>query len=107
MSIMTPDLYIPALTWLAIGALTGWIAAPLMRLRGSRILFSIAVGMVGALLGGVLITLLKSVAGGDATGAGPGTLLFVFACAGMMLATLPRSSHGTRHRQPHHLLTGL
>jgi uncharacterized membrane protein YeaQ/YmgE (transglycosylase-associated protein family) len=101
---MTPDIYMPALTWLAIGALTGWIAAPMMRMRGRRILLSVAVGMAGALLGGVLITLLKTATDGYATGAEPGTLLFVFACGGMMLATIPRSRYGARHHAHRHQL---
>src|SRR5215207_3420312 len=104
MSTMSPETYMPALTWLAMGALTGWVAAPLMRMRGRKILFSVAVGMAGALLGGVLITLLKTATDGYASGTDPGTLLFVFACGGMMLATIPRSRYGARRHQRRHQL---
>jgi hypothetical protein len=55
-----------------------------MRLRGVKVLL-----MGGAFLGGLLVSWLKSIAGGDITGVDPGTVLFVVACAGMAVSTIP------------------
>jgi uncharacterized membrane protein YeaQ/YmgE (transglycosylase-associated protein family) len=92
----TDIFFMNILAWMAVGALTGWIAAPLMRFRGGLMLFSMVVGMGGAILGGMLINLLIINTGGYMTQADPGSLLFAFASAGMMLTTIPRSCYGKR-----------
>jgi uncharacterized membrane protein YeaQ/YmgE (transglycosylase-associated protein family) len=91
---MSPEILANTLSWLVVGALTGWVAAPLMRFQGRMVLFSIVVGMAGSLLGGASITALKEFTAGRTTGTLPGALLFAFACAAMLLTTIPASLYG-------------
>ncbi len=46
------------LGWIVLGALAGWLASVLVRGSGLGLLVDIVVGIVGALLGGYLVTLL-------------------------------------------------
>ena len=42
------------LSWILVGLVAGWLADMVMKGRGSGILFSLILGVVGALLGGFL-----------------------------------------------------
>ena len=46
------------LIWIIFGALVGWIASIIMKTRRSGLIRNIVVGLVGALLGGWIATLL-------------------------------------------------
>ncbi|MGC3874007.1 GlsB/YeaQ/YmgE family stress response membrane protein [Halomonas sp. GXIMD04776] len=50
--------------WLIIGGLAGWIAGNIMRGGGFGIFGNVGVGIVGAVLGGLLFRLLGLHAGG-------------------------------------------
>ena len=52
------------IAWLIIGGLAGWIACNIVRRGGFGILGNIGVGVVGALVGGFLFSLLGLQAGG-------------------------------------------
>jgi uncharacterized membrane protein YeaQ/YmgE (transglycosylase-associated protein family) len=52
------------IAWLIIGGLAGWIAGNIMRGGGFGVLVNIGVGVVGALVGGFLFSLLGLQAGG-------------------------------------------
>ena len=52
------------IAWLIIGGLAGWIAGHIMRGGGFGLLGSIGVGVVGAVIGGFLFSLLGLQAGG-------------------------------------------
>ena len=61
------------LSWLIVGLIAGWLAGTIMKGRGYGLVGDIVVGVLGALLGGFLATLLF---GGDyVTGLNLGTLL--------------------------------
>jgi uncharacterized membrane protein YeaQ/YmgE (transglycosylase-associated protein family) len=47
------------LSWLIIGALAGWLASSLVRGRGYGCLGNIVVGLIGAVIGGYLASLLN------------------------------------------------
>ena len=50
--------------FLAIGAIAGWLAGMLMKGGGSGLLMNIAVGIIGAVIGGLVFGLLGISAGG-------------------------------------------
>lgn len=50
------------LSWILVGLIAGWLADMVMKGRGSGILFSLILGVVGALLGGFLAGTLFGVA---------------------------------------------
>lgn len=50
--------------YIIIGALAGWIAGKIMRGGGQGLLVNIVVGIVGALLGGFLLSFFLDTAGG-------------------------------------------
>jgi len=50
--------------YIIIGALAGWIAGKLVRGGGAGILMNIVIGIVGALLGGFLLSFFLDTAGG-------------------------------------------
>ena len=87
--LMDVEMLLMVLSWLAVGGLSGWFAAPLMRLRGRLAALSICVGMAGALAGGVLITLLKAAIRSEAADVDPGSLLFVLAFSVVGLTMMP------------------
>ena len=47
------------LSWLIIGALAGWLASSLVRGKGYGCLGNIVVGLIGAVVGGYLASLLN------------------------------------------------
>jgi|SRR5258708_2075655 uncharacterized membrane protein YeaQ/YmgE (transglycosylase-associated protein family) len=47
------------LSWLIIGALAGWLASSLVRGKGYGCLGNIVVGLIGAVIGGYLASLLN------------------------------------------------
>jgi uncharacterized membrane protein YeaQ/YmgE (transglycosylase-associated protein family) len=47
------------LGWIVFGAVAGWIASAIMGRQGSGCFVNIALGLVGALVGGVLFRLLS------------------------------------------------
>lgn len=69
------------IAWIVIGGLAGWIASKIMKTDAQQgILLNIIVGIVGAFLGGLLLSLL----GVDTDGAGL-ILTFITAIAGACL----------------------
>ena len=46
------------LSWIIVGLIAGWLAGMVMKGRGYGVLGNIVVGIIGALLGGYLSTLL-------------------------------------------------
>ena len=48
------------LVWLALGLITGFCASRIVRRRGKGVFLDLALGVVGALVGGSLFTLLRS-----------------------------------------------
>lgn len=52
------------LGYIVIGAIAGWLAGKLVRGRGSGLLTNIAVGVVGALVGGFLLSFFFDTAAG-------------------------------------------
>jgi len=52
------------LIYLAIGAIAGWLAGNIMKGGGSGLLVNMIIGVIGALIGGVLFSLLGIKAGG-------------------------------------------
>jgi uncharacterized membrane protein YeaQ/YmgE (transglycosylase-associated protein family) len=75
------------ITWLVVGGLIGWLASVAMRMRDERDqLLSVVVGVVGALVGGMLIGPMlgaPQVVGGDY---GPGALFASLAGAVLLVA---------------------
>ncbi len=64
------------LSWIVVGLIAGWLAGHIMKGRGYGCLGDIVVGVLGAVLGGFLATLLF---GGDyITGFNLGTILVAF-----------------------------
>ena len=50
--------------YIIIGALAGWIAGKLVRGSGDGLLMNIVIGVIGALIGGFLLSFLFNTAGG-------------------------------------------
>ncbi|MGE2835947.1 GlsB/YeaQ/YmgE family stress response membrane protein [Mycobacterium sp. SMC-4] len=50
--------------YIVIGAIAGWIAGKIVKGSGSGILMNIVIGVVGALLGGFLLSFFVDTAGG-------------------------------------------
>ena len=50
--------------YIIIGALAGWIAGKIVKGSGSGILMNIVIGIVGALIGGFLLSFFVNTAGG-------------------------------------------
>lgn len=50
------------LSWLLVGLVAGWLADSVMKAKGGGVLFSIILGIVGALVGGFLAGALFGVA---------------------------------------------
>ncbi len=50
--------------YIVIGALAGWIAGKLVRGSGDGLLMNIVIGVVGALIGGFLLSFFLNTAGG-------------------------------------------
>jgi uncharacterized membrane protein YeaQ/YmgE (transglycosylase-associated protein family) len=49
------------LAWLVIGLIAGFVASRIVKRRGQGILLDLALGMGGALLGGYLFTIVRSI----------------------------------------------
>ena len=49
------------LSWILVGLVAGWLADMVMRGRGRGVLFSIVLGIVGALVGGFLAAALLNI----------------------------------------------
>lgn len=50
--------------YIVIGALAGWIAGKLVRGSGDGLLMNIVIGVIGALIGGFLLSFVVNTAGG-------------------------------------------
>lgn len=50
--------------YIVIGALAGWIAGKIMRGSGDGLLMNIVIGVIGALIGGFLLSFFVNTAGG-------------------------------------------
>ena len=50
--------------YIIIGALAGWIGSKIVKGRGSGILMDIVIGVVGALIGGFILSFFVNTAGG-------------------------------------------
>jgi len=49
------------IAWIVLGLLAGWIASKIMHGQGSGLLINLALGVVGAFVGGVLIGVIGGV----------------------------------------------
>lgn len=73
--------------WLLIGTAIGWLASRLLRADPEQSVFmNVVVGVVGALIGGWLISPLLGAARSDAPGFSPGAVLVALAGAVLLLA---------------------
>lgn len=83
---------VEVLLFLVIGALAGWLAGVLMRGHGYGLLANILIGILGALIGGLLFTSLGIDLGGFV-----GTLFIAFVGAAILLFVAGLFGRGTRH----------
>lgn len=75
------------LIWLIVGGVVGWLASLIMRTDAQQgILLNIVVGIVGAFLGGLLISPLVGVGTINSSGLTLGTFLVSLAGAVILLA---------------------
>lgn len=75
------------IVWLIVGGVIGWIASMIMRTDGQQgILLNIVVGIVGAFLGGLLISPLIGAGTINNSGLTVGTFLVSLAGAVILLA---------------------
>ncbi len=73
--------------WLIVGGIVGWLASMIMRTDGQQgILLNIVVGIVGAFIGGLLISPLVGVGTINTSGLSVGTILVSLAGAVILLA---------------------
>ncbi len=73
------------LSWILVGLVAGWLADAVMKGRGRGILYSMILGVVGALLGGFLASALFGV-GDPLTGFNITTLIVAFLGAVILVA---------------------
>lgn len=87
------------LFWLLIGGLVGWLAGLVVRSRSRGYIGDILVGMVGAFLGGVVLSLLLP---GEYTfsSINLGNLLMALLGAIILLLIVRAVGWGTRGRRP-------
>ena len=83
------------LAWIAVGLVIGWLVSRLMKGRGSRLQSDLIVGVVGALFGGFLATILLSLQGA-VSGLNLNTIGWAFLGAVIFLAILQASSRRNR-----------
>jgi uncharacterized membrane protein YeaQ/YmgE (transglycosylase-associated protein family) len=73
------------LSWILVGLVAGWLADMVMKGRGRGVLFSIILGIVGALVGGFIASALLNIP--DAVnGFNIGSLLVAFLGAVILIA---------------------
>jgi len=73
------------LSWILVGLVAGWLADLVMKGRGSGVLFSMILGVIGALVGGFLASSLFGVAD-PISGFNITTLLIAFLGAVLVVA---------------------
>lgn len=73
------------LSWILVGLIAGWLADMVMKSRGRGILFSLVLGVVGALVGGFLASALFKV-GDPISGFNLPTLIIAFLGAIVVIA---------------------
>jgi uncharacterized membrane protein YeaQ/YmgE (transglycosylase-associated protein family) len=49
------------IAWIIIGLIAGWLATQIVRGRGGRLLHNLAIGLVGAIIGGLIFSSLAIV----------------------------------------------
>jgi uncharacterized membrane protein YeaQ/YmgE (transglycosylase-associated protein family) len=75
------------LIWLIVGGVIGWLASLMMRTDGQQgIILNIVVGIVGAFIGGLLISPLVGIGTINSSGLSIGTVLVSLAGAVILLA---------------------
>jgi uncharacterized membrane protein YeaQ/YmgE (transglycosylase-associated protein family) len=83
------ELHMNILIWLIVGGVIGWLASLIMRTDGQQgILLNVVVGIVGAFIGGWLISPLVGVGTINSSGINLGTVLVSLAGAVILLALL-------------------
>jgi uncharacterized membrane protein YeaQ/YmgE (transglycosylase-associated protein family) len=73
------------LSWIVVGLIAGFLADQVMRARGGGIVFSIVLGIVGALLGGFLASALLNIPN-PIDGFNIGTLVVAFLGSVILIA---------------------
>ncbi len=74
------------LVWLIVGAIAGWLASVVMRTNASQgLLTDIVVGIIGAFIGGFVLSLLPGVSAG-VTGLNIASIFTAFVGAVILLA---------------------
>jgi len=75
--------------WLIVGGVVGWLASMIMRTDGQQgILLNVVVGIVGAFIGGLLISPLVGMGTINSSGLSVGTVLVSLAGAVILLAVV-------------------
>jgi uncharacterized membrane protein YeaQ/YmgE (transglycosylase-associated protein family) len=83
------------IVWLIIGGIVGWIASLIMRTDGQQgILLNIVVGVVGAFLGGLLLSPILGAGTINNSGLSVGTFVVSLGGAVILLAIVNLFRHG-------------
>jgi uncharacterized membrane protein YeaQ/YmgE (transglycosylase-associated protein family) len=75
------------LSWILVGLIAGWLADSMMKGRGQGVVFSIVLGIVGALVGGFLASELLGITNA-VNGFNIGTLIVAFLGAVITIAVV-------------------
>lgn len=86
------------LIWLLVGGLIGWIANMLMHIEAEQVfLINIGAGVVGALIGGWLVTPLLGTPPAEGAFQSPLSIFVSLACAIVLLAIVQLMRRGSSH----------
>lgn len=82
------------ITWFVVGGLVGWLASVAMRIEAQeRILWNVAIGVVGAVLGGWFLTPLAGIAAMNQGSLSIGAVFLAFFGAVVILAVVNLVRH--------------
>ncbi len=83
------------LVWIIVGAISGWLASIVMKTNASQgLLMDIVVGIIGAFIGGFVLSLIPGVNAG-VTGINIGSIFTAFVGAVILLALVRAASRPT------------
>ena len=85
------------LGWIIFGALTGWIASKIVNKRGEGCILNIALGLAGAVVGGIIFRLLVGFSYGTA---GIIASMFVAVIGAIIVLFLYHAATGQRGLRP-------
>jgi uncharacterized membrane protein YeaQ/YmgE (transglycosylase-associated protein family) len=87
------------LAWIIVGGIAGWLASLVVQRHGLGLLGDIIVGIVGAFLGGLILSLLLPGTFGF-TGFNFGSLIVAFIGAVILLLIVKAFTHRAPERRP-------